>query len=1153
MENNVGIRLQDPTKYRDEVQAATAFNQESRKVVSSRSSKYASFFKKRQSQSSKSIDSIAERETCHQLATEGNLEGLKSALETPGTNLKDPDVNGATLLHRAAMGNKVEVMKYLIESGIALDLRDNDGNTALHVAVQTESIDALHVLLNSGASDVVLNNKEEAAIHVAVKLGYVVAVRALLDHPIDVIVTGYRKRTALHIAAELDRVEIFRVFHEYARAQFGKNGKLRLCSTDEDDLTPMHLAARKGSHRVLSLCLEVCKEHGYLQETILSFLDEENSTPLHAAIDGAHAAVVDVLLKNGASPIQSKYGYPPPLHMACSQGKLDMVKLMVDHCGSAILHKCDEYQRSPLHFSANSSRCGNLISYIAQYDVDINATDAQNRTALHIAVMSGSLTGVQTLLSKNADPTINDRHGNNALHYAVIHQRKAIIMCLLQLPCAKQLVLDRGINNECTPVHCALKLGYGDLVAPMVAVMGTQIEEMIDSRGSNPLHLAAGNGDSVTLANLFTNSACYKLLNEVNDGGATPLHCAAGSGCSRSVQILLEQGATSHKCHSGATPYMYACLKGHTLCAKRLHQAFPFQRDWRDDQGNTGLHLAVMGGNQKTVELLLDLGSKIMLNFQKESFFDLILKNSDAKCAHAVVSHDRWEECLDSTSPHFPHPMIGLILHLPKVAKQVLDRCHTISTLDKAHPDYWEKFCFKYVRLLRVKPCHDDSDESRQTSDEFSDTSSMVDLDIPSIRYKGSIKESALEIVRKNPNLHSTQALETMVKYNRASLLTHPVVREYLNAKWRDYGGLIYYTVLIVHFLHILFLSIFIAIVPLPKESDNFIASGNESSNSTVPEYKLTVASSGIRAVTLLLCTLNIVPFATFAYVLKIKGLTSIRSVHNVVQLGTILCTYIFLIPPTPIWPAGAVATFCGWFAIIASNAVGIYATMFLRICHTVLTVMSISFLLLLSFGLALHVLAFTLPEFSTVGYSLFTSFGYMLGEIQYSQIVRADIANSFQFGTLVLIFIVILAILLSIVMVNLLIGLSVGDIEKIRRNATTELVSVTVQMFSQIDTTLPKRIIARYDRHCYKNYPNRYQNKVHKYLYIAYTNIKTILDGRTSTDSNEIYDHNNAAEMAAMRQQLSQLINIVREMKDREESRGQLHHFTSPEPHLGL
>ena len=1143
MDESIAVSLRDQSQYRSEALAATAFNQPPQRR---RTSKYSTFFKKRQSHCiSKSIDSEADRETCQQLATEGDLEGLKSALESLEVTLKGQDASGASLLHCAARGNQVEVMRYLIESGIAPDSRDDKGNTVLHVAVREGSVDAVHVLLNSGASDSILNSEQEAAIHLAVKLNRIDVVEALLDHPIDLLVRGYRKRTALHLAAELDRVEVCKMVHKHAQTR--SNGNFKLCVADEDDLTPSHLAARKGSHRVLSFFMEVCRDHGYPNETILSFLDEENSTPLHAAIDGGHAAVVDVLLKHGASPLDSKYGQPPPVHMACSQGKLDMVQIMVNHCGPAILHKEDEHGRTPLHFSANSMRSEQLISYITQYDANVNATDDQNRTALHIAVMSGSLTAVQKLLSKGADPIISDHCGHNALHYAVIHRRKAIINCLVELPCAQQLTLD---NSECTPVHCALKLGYGDLLIPLISVFGDYIEDMRDSKANNLLHLAAGSDDSTTLESLFTLPACSKLLNEVNERGGTPLHCAASSGSSRCVKILLEHGATSHKCHSGATPFMVACLKGKTVCAKLLHQAFSFQKDWTCDDGNTSLHLAVIAGSHETVKLALDMGIQIVHNFNEESFFDLIIKKADTKCALAAINHDRWQECLDLTSPHSAHPMIGLILRMPNVAKHVLDRCQVTSTLDKAHREYWESFSFKYVRLQSVKQGHPDSHaddpviKSNSHFDTHSDTALMTNLLIPSINYKGSIKRSGPIEPIANPHLHSTQVLQAMVKYNSVSLLTHPVVQGYLRAKWSDYGRIVYYSAILVHLLHILFLSIFVACVPLPTDSRdaNFVSDENGSTNLTQADYQLTPAANGIRVMTLLLCTINVIPFVAYVPVLRIKGFACIQSAFNVAHFGTILSTYVFLIPSTPLWPAGAIATFCGWFAIVSSNIMGLYGTMFLRICRTVLTVMTVSFILLLSFSLSLHLLAFAMPDFSNIGYSLFSTFGYMLGEIQYNQIVTASISGSFKFGALVFIFIITLAILMSIVMVNLLIGLAVGDIEKIRLNATAEAVTTEIQLFIHIDAMLPTRIRERYDRHSYKTQPNAYRSKLFKYINIAFQNLKKIFEehGEIAESKDQC---NQAAELAAIRQELVNLTSMVKDLSTKEQTRNRLTH----------
>ena len=1125
-DEKTGVFLQDPAQFRFEAMAATAFNPAPyRRKVESKDS--GIFRKKRTSSKSVSLD-VDEAKTCHQLAREGDLNGLKGILEVVGGSLKGLDDAGATLLHSAVRGNQLKVMDYLMVRGVALNAQNENGDTALHVAVREGSVDALHLLLKNGASDVVLNSNEDAPIHIAARKTNTSAIEALLQHPIETFVKGFRKRTVLHVAAELDSIEVAKTLHDGVLERGTQ--QLPLCSADQDGLTAIHLAARNGSHRVLEFFIQVATEHGYSNEDILSFIDEENSTPLHAAIDRCHTKVAEVLLRRGASPITSKNDHPPPLHMACSLGKLEIVQSMVEHCGSDILQQADMHGRTTLHYSANSVKSGKLLSYITQYNIAVNATDNQGRTALHIAVMSGSLTAVKCLLNKGADPTLSDRNGHNTLHYAVIHNRKVIIGSLLELPCAKHLISWMSYY-ECTPVHCALKLGYGHLAYPMVAVIGSQINDRVDPKGNNLLHLAAGSGDSSIVANLLALPACETLLNETNCRGSTPLHCAAASGKTGCVKVLLEHGATSHKCHCGITPFMYACQIGNTECAKLLHQAFHFQRDWADDQGNSCLHLAVSSGNPLTLKLVLDLGAVINHNFDQESFFDFIIKNGDAVCGSVIVNHDRWQESLDTSTPNYPHIMIGLIQSMPDLAKLVLDRCLVKSTFSTGHPNYWKRFCFKYIRLNtnNVLDCYQDNCYQNDKGESLS----MQDMEIPSIQYKG---RKSVSHAPKKEHLHSTQALQVMVEYRRVNLLKHPVVIEYLIVKWKDYGRWIFSYSLLIPFLHIFLLSIFIAIVPLPETSSQFLSNENGSTNTSNFDYKLTPAANAFRILTLIICTTNVIVFTINILVF------SSRSVHFLmllvdalfwVQFGTILCTYIFLIPSIPIWPAGAVASFYGWFTVAAAMkltaTLGIYVTMYLQICRTVFTVMIISFILLLSFSLPLHLLANALPEFSNVGYSIFTSFGYMLGEIQYSEIVRENISGSFTYGSLLFIFVIVLAILLSIVIINLLIGLAVGDIEKIRINAITESVTRSINFFTKIDAALPN--LKRYERHSYKIFPNVYKTRLHKFADSVTRSLKNEMENNDDAlEQSQDLGISINQELVAIRQQLQELQALMKE-----------------------
>lgn len=1026
------------------------------------------------------------------LASEGKLEELKISIEKYGLTLKETDRNECTLLHHAAATNQIAVMQYLIESGISLDAVNKDGNTALHVATINGNIKAIHLLLHSGASDTILNSKKEAPLHIAAIGTDKALIPAFLEHnSIDLVVCGYRNRTPLHIIAENDNLEGCKAFHQMIMAQDEKGHtetKFRLCATDDDGLTPIHLAARCNSHHTLDFCITKSKEHGYPSETVLGFLDEENSTPLHAAVDGGNSEVVRVLLKHGADPLALVEDMTPPLHLACSQGKLDMVKWMVEACGKEILGHLDQYSRTPLHHSALSIHSACIVTYIFQEGgsfIDLNPQDSRGYTPLQTAITSGNLSGVKELLQRGADPLICDNKGSNALHFAVWRKRKAIVELLLQLHCSLELVTTKS-NDGYNPIHLALKLGYGDLVAPMISSIRFQLQNIKDSNGNNYLHLAAKSGNWKALATLLDIPDTLKLLNETTNCGITPLHCAAKAGHIRCVEILLQSGAMIHKCYCGVTPFMLACKEGHPECAKLLYEAHPFQVDWQDDCGNTALHYAARSHNPMMVKQLLETGCRLLLNNDLESFLDIIITDRDNDSATVVVRSARWQECLDFNSPTGIETMIQLIEQMPDVAMAVLDRCHKKSPLNKTHPDYWEKFNFKYIS---PRQCMQDSEHSPPISrDESSDQLNAG----MQIRYKGSLKSTTPPIASKTKLTQSfkckssptTATLLTMMEYKRVDLLIHPVVTAYLGMKWRNYGQIVYSLFCLLFLLLVILLTAFVMLVPHPAMGYSFDSSNQSSltDNGSDPSLPpLPMSGQVIRVLALIINTI-IAPVLIIRLIkAEWRTLNFVQHTPEWIFVFTVIFNYVFLLAPNPlaIWPFAAVACFFSWLSaglmLELFTVFGIYVQMFIAITRTAFQVLVVCIFLLMAFACAFYVLAgFRFLAFSSIGYSLFTMFGYMLGEIQYDMFIVGDNSGKFQFtGDLILIFVVLVAVLMSIVMANLLIGLAVGDIERVKLNAILEKRRVEIHYYSDLDKVFFKPFFRRYNPPGFKKYPN--------------------------------------------------------------------------------
>ena len=85
------------------------------------------------------------------VARRGTPEAVEYLLSL-GADLNQSDLNGETLMHKAAEGNNVAMLRYLAEKG--LDINARVGKTAeavVHSAVERKAFDALKFLLENGA------------------------------------------------------------------------------------------------------------------------------------------------------------------------------------------------------------------------------------------------------------------------------------------------------------------------------------------------------------------------------------------------------------------------------------------------------------------------------------------------------------------------------------------------------------------------------------------------------------------------------------------------------------------------------------------------------------------------------------------------------------------------------------------------------------------------------------------------------------------------------------------------------------------------------------------------------------------------------------------------------------------------------------------
>ncbi|XP_006861388.1 PREDICTED: ankyrin repeat domain-containing protein 35 [Chrysochloris asiatica] len=190
---------------------------------------------------------------------------------------------------------------------------------------------------------------------------------------------------------------------------------------DSNGQSPFHLAAAKG----LTECLTILLASG----ADINSKNEDGSTALHLATISCQPQCVKVLLQHGANEDAVDAENRSPLHWAASSGCASSVLLLCDH--EAFLDVLDNDGRTPLMIASLGGHAA-ICSQLLQRGARVNVTDKDDKSALILACERGSAEVAELLLSHGADAGPVDRMGNDALHYALRTQDKALWRLLRQ-------------------------------------------------------------------------------------------------------------------------------------------------------------------------------------------------------------------------------------------------------------------------------------------------------------------------------------------------------------------------------------------------------------------------------------------------------------------------------------------------------------------------------------------------------------------------------------------------------------------------------------------------------------------------------------------------------------------------------------------------
>lgn len=184
-------------------------------------------------------------------------------------------------------------------------------------------------------------------------------------------------------------------------------------------------------------------------------------------------------------------------------------------------------------------------------------------------------------------------------------------------------------------------------------------------------------------------------------------------------------------------------------------------------------------------------------------------------------------------------------------------------------------------------------------------------------------------------------------------------------------------------------------------------------------------------------------------------------------------------------YSATSITVFLSWFNLLLFlqrfDQVGIYVVMFLEILQTLIKVLMVFSILIIAFGLAFYILLSQITSapgnhhsFSTIPMSLIRTFSMMLGELDFvGTYVTPFYSGKLPFPIPAFIILCLFMVLMPILLMNLLIGLAVGDIESVRRNAQLKRLAMQVVLHTELERKLPQMWLEKVDKTELIEYPN--------------------------------------------------------------------------------
>ncbi|XP_031563358.1 transient receptor potential cation channel subfamily A member 1-like isoform X2 [Actinia tenebrosa] len=964
-------------------------------------------------------------------------------------------------LHYAARSNHVEIVKMLLKANADVEVKGSEKIqkiTPLVCAAKFNAIEACRVLIQNGANVNVKDCYGQTGLHHTTRRTHHKIVELLLtEGKMDVNVVDVDKTTALHMAAQVG---------DHLSAELLLFHGIDIEAQDNDGFTAFHIAAREGNTKVLKTLLDTARSCKMNTTSLLDIPDHYGNTCLHLAVKFGHCPATKLCIDYGASPCCWQASLQTPLHLAAVSGNLCILKMLMANKHSDI-HIEDGDGMTPILRSSLEGHT-DIMEYLLDEGAQLNSPPGSGSPSpLMCAVERGQHKAIEFLLSRGALIDLVDNQWRNCLHIASACADPETVQILLQNG-AKSLVNSKDSYGK-TPLHyVAVRCKHAAQIVSLLHAAGADFSAC-DNNEQIPLHYAAMSGIVVSIRALLEASPC--TVNHPDNRSQTPFHLAASNGRSEACRFLLQKGAEiDYRDDLRLTPLFHAVKSKCPLSTKVLLE-FGADINAVDKHRKTPIILAALEGNVDVFKTLLQFGADLTsVCVHGYSALDTALQNNQLNICNEIIKHDRWQDVLLNTKLNKVTPMKEIIEKFPCLAKAVLDKCLTESMCVDTDINYSVEYDFQFL-------CpHPDRERDKEGK-----------------RYFGP---------------------KVMLDNGREELLRHPVTKALMGTKWRKVGVNFFYLGALVYAIFVGIFSHYMYVMHVyesarRKSGKNETIDNNGTWIQCIQSYEICIAVFSIA---------NLLYECYQLYTERCKYF----ELTNMLQVSTFVSSLIAVYPmngdqyldPCISWNAGAIGVMLSYLTMLQFIQClfysGIYVTMLFEVLKSLLKVFAVFFPLMGGFAMVLMLVMADRAPFTDFRESLTKVFAMTIGEIEYSRyfVDEGRLLKGTEENLAMFVFI-LFCLLMPIALMNLLIGLAVGDIDSVQNHAELKMMATEIEAVFDFEEKIPLVLRRRFHKSKLVIFPNRRGfNKVVQTCFGWISSIRDLVEirnGRKADTNNEV------------------------------------------------